>query len=380
MNLEVLRVGENEQADWRQVVSWVYAKQAPAPDAYPLDEGESRFVVRLDGAPAGASTVIDYNVARGTVDLRTGGVAGVATLPEFRRAGVADAMMRSLLGFMHEDGMALTALYGFRETYYRKFGYETSGWRYQIKCPQGRLPKVSSDLKVRQIDATQLDQLEPVYTAFIRARSGSPFRTPADWTHRMGKKTPMIYVIGDTPEAYLWVHLEEFWGDVNVGEIAWKSREGYEGCLSLLGSLCSNQSTVTWSEPPDSPFVSRFMDQGVTVTINRATMFRVIGVQEALFPFKSMEQLEFSFELIDPDCPWNNGRWKVDCGAYGTQVARAETADFSIGIGAFSQAVMGQPSLRQLADQGMVSVTNPKGLDAACRLLNPMPVVCMEFF
>ena len=380
MNPEVVRVGSEELEEWRQVVSWVYARQAPEPDAYPLEAGEHRFLARVGGRPAGACTVYDYTVARGQSDLRMGGVAGVATLPEFRRSGVADSLMRNVLAAMRDDGFAVSALYGYREPFYRKFGYETCGWRYQIKCPQGRFPRVTSELPIKQIDVSGLAVLEPVYEAFIRSRSGSPMRTEEDWKHRMGKRAPMVYQVGEPAEGYLWVHLEDFWGDVNVGEVAWSTRAGYEGCLSLMGSLCSNQSSVTWNEPPDSPFLSRYLDQGITATVSRATMYRIVDVPRALSSLTAIDEVEFSMRVEDSQCPWNAGHWRVNAGPKGTSVVSGGDPDFEIEVGALTQAIMGQPSLSALAMQGVVKVNRPEALMAVSRAFSPLPVVCMEFF
>lgn len=380
MSLDISRVTPANADEWGNVLSWVYHHRSAQADQYPLDAGEKRFLARLDGKAAGGCTVIDLNIARGASDLKCGGVAGVATLPEYRGAGVADALMKSILAGMREDGFSIAALYPYRSKFYRKFGYENCGWRWQIKCPQERFPKIEGTLPVSQIQPDRLTELDQVYVPFIRERSGSPTRREADWKHRMGQSTPMVYAIGDPIEAYLWVNLETFWGDANVGEVAWTTRRGYESAIAHMRSLCANQTSMTWHEPPDSPFIARYFDQGVTATLNRQTMYRVIDVKSALQSLRPSNSGSFCFELIDSDGPWNQGVWGVRYTTDGVEVTSGGTAQVRLDVRPFSQALMGEPDIMELARMGLIEVLDPAGLAAMAQLLDPRPVVCMEFF
>lgn len=381
MNVEVVKVGPADIPDWNHVVSWVYAHEAATSDSYPPNPGESRYLAKVSGTPAAACTVYPMDIARGTGTLRCGGVAGVGTLPEYRREGAADVLMRSVLEGMRDDGFAVSALYAFRSTYYRRFGYENCGWRWQIKCPSDRLPRLRGELPIRQLETSSLTELDDVYVPFVRARSGSPLRAQDDWVHRMGKKTPMVYGIGDPLEAYLWVNMGEFWGEVTVGEFAWTSRAGYEAGLSLMAGMCSNQLSIHWNEPPDSPFVASYMDQGITAQHLRPTMFRVVDVESALVGLKPDLSVEFTFRLVDEAAPWNDGTWTAVYTDAAAEVQRSTSEPaFTIEATRFSQALMGQPSLADLAQQGHVVVHDRAGFMAACTVLSPLPVVCMDFF
>ena len=64
----------------------------------------------------------------------------------------------------------------------------------------------------------------------------------------------------------------------------------------------------------------------------------------------------------------------------GVEVTKADSAELHTDIGHFSQALMGSPSISQLAEQGAVRVDSQQALDAAEALLTPLPVCCMEFF
>lgn len=376
MSFEVIVAGAAEIEEWAYVVSWVYRQSAPDMAQFEPEDGETRLLVRSNGQPVAACLILDYLVARGRDDLTCGGVAAVATLPEHRRTGAASVLMEGALAHMASAGHAVSALYPYREPFYRKFGYQTCGWRWQIKCPQDRLPRVKSELTARQVIGQGLAELDPVYRQFIRQRSGSHIRQAADWDDRLGKSEPMVYVLGSPAEAYLWVNLKDFWGDINVGEIGWSTQRGYDSALALLVSLASNQSTVTWCEPPDSPFLARFLDQGVEAKVHRATMFRVIDAARALGSLKSDHEGRFCLATTGFEVK----TWTVEFGPKGTVVAPGGDPGLEIDASHLGQAVMGQPSLAELRVQGLVSVVSEADFEAACRLMSPSPVVCMEFF
>ena len=190
----------------------------------------------------------------------------------------------------------------------------------------------------------------------------------------------MVFAIGEPLEAYLWVNLDEFWGDANIGELAWTSKAGFETALSLIGSLCANQSSATWCEPPDSPFIASYMDQGMSATHNRQTMFRVVDLVPALTRFKPHSEGEFVVEIEDEECEWNNGVWAVGYSQDGVEISKGTNAGLRMNVREFSQALMGQPSVADLANYGAIDVWDPSGLKSFAQLLDARPVVCMEFF
>ena len=242
--------------DLNRIWSLVYQGVLPTEPLQAPDENEVYYLGLLNDQPASAAQVQNFRVHRGESVISCGGVAGVATLTEYRQTGAATAFIEALLPEMASRGHVISSLYAFKESYYRKFGYETCGWRWKISCPQSRFPRPSVTLPVRQIAPEDVEALDGAYLPFIAARSGSCVRSLADWKHRLGKKTPMIYAVGDPVEGYFWGSMEQFWGDLTIGEMAWGTKRGYESLLGVMAGMGSNQSRIIWNEPPDSPFRS----------------------------------------------------------------------------------------------------------------------------
>ncbi len=69
-----------------------------------------------------ASIVPLFQNIRGKI-MKMGGVAGVATYPEFRKRGHVKGLMLESIKTMRDEGQSISCLYPFRESFYEKFGY-----------------------------------------------------------------------------------------------------------------------------------------------------------------------------------------------------------------------------------------------------------------
>ncbi|MCU0316640.1 MAG: GNAT family N-acetyltransferase [Fimbriimonadaceae bacterium] len=383
VDLEFLKAKEEHRAALSYIWAHVYGNGIPPEEAYSFNDGETPYLVTQNGEFAWAAVIVHYNVWRAGVPLAQpwscGGVGSVATLTEYRNKGVSSLGMRGLLKEMFAEGKIISSLYPFRESYYRKFGYATCGYRWSIRVPTHRLPTFACDLPVRRVMPRDHHLLHECHTAMVKKLSGSPVRSPELWERRLGTKPPMILAIGDPIEAYFWASPKEFWGTLEVGEFAWSTPRGYEAALEVLRGLASNQSFVTWPEPPDSLFLSQHVDQGVEANISRPTMFRVIDVAQLVstLPYPDHPVV---IEIDDPDLPENRGPWRIYGGPHGCLCQpTTETPDLKMSIHVFSQLAMGNITLAQL-QQGLVEIRNLRALKELVMVLPQASVCCMEFF
>jgi hypothetical protein len=104
-------------------------------------------------------------------------------------------------------------------------------------------------------------------------------------------------------------------------------------------------------------------------------------VAAALSRLKPHSAGEFTVRVIDPQIPENEGPWRVYWRDPRVVVEKISSeADLTLDIQAFSQAFMGEPSLREVAEQGRVEIRSAKALQAAELLLPPLAVYCGDFF
>ncbi|MCC7102550.1 MAG: GNAT family N-acetyltransferase [Fimbriimonadaceae bacterium] len=287
--------------------------------------------------------------------LDCAGVASVGVVPHHRSSGVGAQMMRLSLREMWERGFSLAALYPFRGKYYRQFGYEFCGSRWQIKCPVSRLPKYAPELRARRISVEDVVSLDGCYREFIRGYNGANVRTDEQWRLRMGKGAPLIYAVGDPIEAYAWTSMDGgFWEELSIGEIAWSSPRGYRSIMSVLRGLAINRSHLIWSEPAEGPYITQNLDQGADIELHRPAMFRIINVERMGL---------HGVNILDPDLPENSG-------IHGERLITG-------GVGAITQAVLGEPSIDSLVSAGTITATD---LTVARATFPSKPVLCTEFF
>lgn len=373
---------EKDEEGFFLVRAMTYNSGLPVPPEQRTNRFYRPFVAEFEGAIVGVYRLLDFTCTRGLTLLRNGGVAGVAVLPELRRAGVGAAMMRHAIRQMREDGVHLSSLYAFRESWYRKFGWEVVGKRLEIVCPTHRLPKVTSGLGVRRLGPEDWETIQPCFETWAQERSGASLRTPLLWDRFLNEHRPnAVYAFGDPVEGYLAVsHKVDFWVEQRLTEVCWSTPRGYLGCLEMMQQLGINKSAIVWFEPSDGPFYARFMDEGVSVSVARQIMFRANDVPGSLRSLRTDQTGEFCIEVADEVVQDNRGPWKVRFSSEGVDVEAGGEPDFRIDIRPFSQALLGDPSLRDLLAMGAVEVLRPQGVEEAARLLSPMAVYCGEFF
>ncbi len=342
------------------------------------------FVALVDGEVAGAFDILPMTCTRGRAVLTSGGIGGVAVAPHHRKKRVGSNMLTYAVRHMRETGIVMSSLYAFSEAYYRQFGYETAGRRIRIECPVNRLPKGKETLALRRLSPDDWSLLENCHKAFAQARSGVSLRTELQWKRVLNEHRPLtIYAAGDPVEGYVALaHSVNFWTTDPISEVVWSTTAGYYSALSILRSIGMNKNGFSWYEPSDGPFLLNHLDHGVDVKFDRLPMFRVNDVPLALRSLKPENEAsgEFRIGIVDDCIPENKGPWRVRFSRDGVQVEKTDEADFTMPVGVFAPAFLGEPSLADLAHANLVQVTNPSALKVACELLTPCPTYLPEFF
>jgi len=382
-NVVIRELEPRDDLGFRHIRAMVYRNGDPVkPEDTILPKDCIGFVGELNGEIVSAATVIDMTASKGVAALRCAGIAAVGVLPERRRAGVGGELISKMTPLLREQGFSMASLYPFRAVFYGKYGYAHCGKRYQISCPAERLPRFDTALEPRQLPPSEWREIVPCYEQFASRYAGMNLRTEVQWTRALGRDNPFqIYVVGDPVEAYAVLRLDsEFWTGQTVKEFVWSDGRGYRSILTLLRSLGINKTKMTWNEPGDSPFYSFYMDQGVDVSVDRSIMYRILDVPAALSAVVREESGEFCFRVNDRDEPENDGVWQVCFGPDGTRVERGGDPDFEIGIGALTQAFLGEPSFERVLSLGFPKVLLASGVEAALRFFAPAHVHCMDFF
>lgn len=338
------------------------------------------FVAEVDGQVVGGYRQLEATFSWNGDGLWGAGIAGVAVSPAARHRGVGRALMEDSVRQMKEEGRVLAALYPFRSSFYQAFGYENCGCKLKITCPQHRLPTGDSTLETRRLTFADVAELEACHVRHAARYNGIWLRTRLQWEEELASPR-RVYGVGEPVKGYLFFDKDAgFWVPGNLGELVWDSAEAYQALLGLMRSVAINKSALSWNEPSDSPFVASYVEQGVTVEMERPVMYRLLDAQAGLSRLRSRRPLSFSLEVHDESLPENSGVLRVECGPEGCEVSRGGSVDLRLDIRRLTQAFMGEPSLSQLLDQGKVDVLNPTGADAAIEALPHRTVYCIDQF
>lgn len=382
MAIEIRKVDGSNMQDLGKVWSITYRDGEP----FVVDETRKHlsdnFVAYLDGKPVGGYGVSAMTATRGQAEFQCGGVLAVAVMPHIRNSGVGSEMMRQSIRDYYDLGYELMHLYPFRESWYRRFGYEVCGTRYKITVESAKFPRVKGELPVEQYGVEGLDKIQECYRTFAHRRSGLNLRHNGQWERMMPQESNRtIYTAGDPVEAYAIVqHKTEFWINQDIIEVVWTTKRGYESILAVLRAIGKNKTSVTWFEPSDSPYRTYFWDNGSTLAVTNSLMYRVVNVKKALEGLKPTSSGHFTLQVLDEIVPENSQCWAIDFSPAGVEVKAADSADLVMGEGQFAQAFLGEPSLAVIAANGFVEVRDAKALAEAEKLLTPSPTLCFEAF
>lgn len=214
---------------------------------------ENVIVAETDGQLVGHVSSLDLTMSFAGADVPIQGLASVAVLPEFRRRGIADRLVRESLRRMRRRGEALTLLHPFRLSFYRRFGYGVCELRDVVRTSPDRLPDSVLRRHVRAFSRPRDEAL--VKQAYDLARAdttGQLKRSEYWWDVRVfkrsssgavyvdpGSKAIAGYLLFDVPEggAYGVQHLL-------VRELRAPTPGAYRGLIGFLGALGDQYEVV----------------------------------------------------------------------------------------------------------------------------------------
>jgi len=381
MGLVVRRYQESDREIYAQVHGDVYRNGEPIkPEEAIEKEGDMlAFVAELDGEVVGGYRQLEATWSWNGTGLWGAGIAGVAVSPAARNRGVGVALIQDSIRQMKEEGRILAALYPFRSNFYQKFGYENCGCKLKITCPQHRLPKVDS-VESRRLTLANIDELEACHQRHAARYNGIWKRTRMQWEEDLASPR-RVYGVGQPVRGYLFFDKDPgFWVTGTMSEVVWESAGAYRGLLGLMASVAINKTALCWFEPSDSPFVASYLEQGITVEMERPVMYRLLDVCAGLSRLRTARRIAFTIEVDDAGLPENSGVFQVECGVDGCEIKMGGTPDLRLDIRRLTQAFMGEPSLAQLIEQGYVQVLSPAGAAAAIDAMPRRTVYCIDQF
>lgn len=255
--------------------------------------------------------LIPFHIYIGKEKFKMGGVAGVATYPEYRRSGYVKELLQDSLQTMKKDGYTVSMLHPFAVSFYRKYGWELCA--NLLLCQMTK-----SDLVMRkQVNGTvkrfnkenHSEEVEKLYETFAKCFSGMLVRDEKWWLQAVYDDLTLAiyYDKNKTAAGYMLYKIEN--NKMTVEEFVPLHNEARNG---LWNFICQHDSMIKELEmtiSENEPLLYTLEEPRVKAEIKPYFMGRIVDVEQFLKQYElnwNNVQQEVILHITDSFAPWNN--------------------------------------------------------------------------
>ncbi|MGX5529667.1 GNAT family N-acetyltransferase [Bacillus toyonensis] len=255
--------------------------------------------------------LIPFHIYIGKETFKMGGVAGVATCPEYRRSGYVKELLQHSLQTMKKDGYTVSMLHPFSVSFYRKYGWELCA--DLLVCHMTK-----SDLVMKkQVNGTvkrfnkenHPEEVEKLYETFAERVSGMLVREKNWWLQVVYDDLALAiyYDENKTAAGYMLYKIENY--KMTVEEFVPLHNEARNG---LWNFICQHDSMIKELEmtvSENEPLLYTLQEPRVKTEVKPYFMGRIVDVEQFLkqyeFNWNDVQQ-EVILHITDSFAPWNN--------------------------------------------------------------------------
>ncbi len=359
-----------------------FSRAAAEPERFMTNYELKRAVFNDEGKMCSCLTLFPYEFMLNGHRVKTGGIGGVASLPEERHKGHIRALLRFAMEEMHDTGMILSYLYPFSHTYYRKFGYELGYVKFSNTMPFTSLRCFTKNGRVRFfMPGEDASDIINIYNSFIADKNLAMVRSDEHWKrwlgsdpYRTGKYTFIWYDDGGNPKSYIIASSkprEYERADMEVNELVWLDRESLFGILGFLTNFIPKYDKLKVQTPVWMDFWNIIPEPyEVEKGLVTGGMARIIDVEKVLELIPPPEgKGSLTLKVSDSFLEWNNGTFRIEWDDGELEVSREnDEPDLECSIQALSQLSVGFTDIDDYALNDSVKVYgNLKSIKAVFR-------------
>ncbi len=317
-----------------------------------------------DGVLVSDTLMIHYSVHLRGKTVQAPYIVGAATLPEHRRKGHMERVLKEALEHMRASGAGITFLHPFRDSFYRRLGWENATNMLEYTLPAERLRALGGPGEFEPIEHGGGARLWPVYLAMAAKADPALVRGARECEFRI-EETLMdggFGVLGG--DAYALCHKSE--GRNDVHELIYNKIEDIYPLLFEI-ALTPGAETISfalpgWEAPPE-----RFTGEAPPKLVPYM-MMRVVDVEKALSGLQFSPKLDgaLTLSVTDALCPWNEGVFRVELSG-GLSKAERVRGDFdaSMDITALAALLAGHMSFEEALAAGLAHIQRENELLSA---------------
>ncbi|NEW09840.1 GNAT family N-acetyltransferase [Paenibacillus sp. SYP-B3998] len=279
----------------------------------------------VDGTLAAQLTILNCYTWLNGQCFAMGGIAGVATWPEYRRNGMVGQLLVQALKTMKEQGQTVSFLSPFKFEFYRKYGWETYIDFLKYEIPADKLPKfqITEGGKIVRV-SKDWELLNPIYEEHAVRYNGMLKRDEQWWNQRyfkFKKGTAALYCNSQGEHrGYVFYQVKD--KVATIHEMVFLDEEARRGLWKFIADHDSMIDKVELNAPVDDalPFLThdpKFKQEKIAYF-----SARIVDVQTFLtqYSFAAREQATSLYlHISDSHAEWNNGIYVLEIAAKGKE-------------------------------------------------------------
>ncbi|HDR7794450.1 TPA: GNAT family N-acetyltransferase [Bacillus luti] len=255
--------------------------------------------------------LIPLHIYIGKKRFKMGGVAGVATYPEYRRSGYVKELLQHSLQTMKNDGYTVSMLHPFAVSFYRKYGWELCANRLVCHMTKSDLimkKQVNGTVK-RFNKENHPEEVEKIYEIFAERFSGMLVRDGKWWLQAVydDLTSAIYYDENKTAAGYMLYKIENY--KMTVEEFVPLHNEARNG---LWNFICQHDSMIKELEmiiSEKEPLLYTLQEPRVKAEVKPYFMGRIVDVEQFLKQYElnwNNIQQEVILHITDSFASWNN--------------------------------------------------------------------------
>lgn len=370
----VREVTENEYVESMKLSMYAFQYKIPESDVPARIEGlKNHKILGIwdENILAAKLHIIPLTIFMKDVEWKMGGIAGVATYPEYRRNGYVKSLMIDSLKHMRNNDQIVSLLHPFDISFYRKFGWEILSETKKITIEKMDLKFLEPQQGfIRRFSKeTHNEEIEKIYQQSCTQYTGMLKRDTNWWKQHVYNKDSQIAVYYHAEKeamCYMLYHVKE--RKMEVQELVALDHEARIGLWNFICQHDSMVETVTIHLASQDPFPYFLTQPKVKTELYPYFMARVVDAEECLRRFPFLHENESLFlHLEDSHAPWNTGSYLLGKGEIkvfkektGGQCAHPPKKGIRLNINSLTAILFGYKRPMELYEMGYLKGSKPE--------------------
>jgi predicted acetyltransferase len=379
--MEIREIKENDYVESMKLSMYAFQYKIPEADIparKELIKNHKVLGIWVDSTLAAKLHIIPLTIHMNDVEWKMGGIAGVATYPEYRRNGYVQALIKNSLEQMKNNQQIVSLLHPFEISFYRKYGWEILNDQKNITIEKGNLKFLEPQQGFirRYTKETHNEEIEKLYHDYSIRHTGMLKRDTNWWMKSVydnDSQLAVYYHSENEAKGYILYSVKD--RKMEIEELV---ALDHEARLGLWNFICQHDSmveTVKMKLASHDPFPYFLSQPKVKTEITPYFMARIVDAEECLrkFPFLSLDEQLF-LHLDDSYAPWNNGSYLLGKGEIkvfkekvGGQCVHPPKKGLQLNINSLSAILFGYKRPMELFEMGYL-----KGSETEVQLFEKM--------